>query len=143
MKSELQKKLFEKYPKIFRQKDLSMKETCMCWGIDTGDGWYDLIDMLCDQLQFNTDRNHHPQVEATQVKEKYGTLRFYYGIIPLENATEDIWEKRYVGHIDGLINFAEFLSGTICENCGTNQKVTQTEEGWITTLCDNCRANKL
>lgn len=34
MNIELQEKLFEKYPKIFRQKDLSMNETCMCWGIE-------------------------------------------------------------------------------------------------------------
>ena len=34
MKAELQNKLFEKYPKIFGQKDLPMTQTAMCWGID-------------------------------------------------------------------------------------------------------------
>ena len=65
-----------------------MKETCMCWGIDTGDGWYDLIDTLCGLLQFNTDRNRCPQVEATQVKEKYGTLSFYYSFVQTKESQE-------------------------------------------------------
>ena len=34
MKKELQDKLYNDFPKIFKQKDLSMKETCMCWGIE-------------------------------------------------------------------------------------------------------------
>jgi len=32
MKLELQNKLFEKYPNIFKNKDLPMNQTCMCWG---------------------------------------------------------------------------------------------------------------
>jgi hypothetical protein len=51
MDRELQQKLFDKYPKIFRQKDLSMQETAMCWGIACGNGWYDLIDALCEEIQ--------------------------------------------------------------------------------------------
>tara|TARA_A100001515_G_scaffold91598_1_gene73033 strand:+ start:3597 stop:3986 length:390 start_codon:yes stop_codon:yes gene_type:complete len=80
MNKELQDRLFEKYPKIFRQKDLSPQETCMCWGIACGDGWYDIIDTLCHQIQNYVDDNKIPQVEALQVKSKWGTLRFYvYG----------------------------------------------------------------
>ena len=116
-----------------------MTETAMCWGIDTNDGWYDLIDMLCDQLQFNTDNNKYPQVEATQVKEKFGTLRFYYTTL---NVTDKLNQDHERGHIDGLISFAEFLSGYICEKCGTNQNVTTNEDGWISTLCDKCRTKK-
>jgi len=144
MKKELQKQLFDKYPKIFRQKDLSMKETCMCWGIDTGDGWYNLLDMLCDQLQFNTERNKYPQIEATQVKEKFGALRFYYQPIPTEQSkqVDEEWQNRNFGEQEGLISFAEFMSGYICEKCGTNQKVERNDEGWIVTLCDKCRTHQ-
>ena len=134
MNQELQQKLYEKYPKIFKQKDLSMKESCMFWGIETGNGWFNLIDILCGHLQFHTDRNNYPQVEATQVKEKYGGLRFYYTLIPLKGKEHT---DRQHGCIDGLISFAEYLSGYICENCGSNKNVTQTE-GWITTLCEDC-----
>ena len=55
MKEELQNKLYEKYPKIFRQKDLSMKETAMCWGISCGDGWFNIIDTLCSLIQGEID----------------------------------------------------------------------------------------
>ncbi|HSG31415.1 MAG TPA: hypothetical protein VLB82_07710 [Thermodesulfobacteriota bacterium] len=133
MKKELQDKLFKKYPKIFRQKDLPMSETCMCWGIACGDGWYTLIDNLCFSLQFDTDRNNYPQVEARQVKEKFGGLCFYYQI----NASQDPDRSRKCGAIEGMIDFAELMSSSICEECGSNQDVSQTS-GWIKTVCKNC-----
>jgi len=128
------KELMEKYPKIFRQKDIDMRQTCMCWGIECGKGWLELLDMLCFSLQWNTDRNGYPQVEATQVKEKFGTLRFYYTTVSVEG--KEHTERQY-GAIDGRIEFAELLSESICEKCGSNHNVTQTE-GRITSLCENC-----
>jgi len=128
MKPELEKKLFEKYPKIFRQKDLSMQETAMCWGISCGNGWFFLLDNLCECIQKFLDDNKHmnlPQIEATQVKEKYAMLEFY------TNYPSEL--------IDGMIWFAQFLSGKICEDCGTTKDVTQNETGWIYTLCNRCR----
>lgn len=123
MKPELQKQLYDKYPKIFKQKDYSIKESCMPWGIETADGWYDLIDILCGLLQWDIDKNGEPQIEAVQVKEKYGLLRFYTnGETPKQS---------------GYINFAEYISGNICEKCGSNKNVKQTE-GWIVTLCEDC-----
>jgi len=135
MKPELEKKLYEKYPKIFRQKDLPMTQTAMCWGISCGDGWYKILNILCEQLQFDTNRNNYPQVEATQVKEKYGGLRFYYIILPSDK--KDKWRERHCGAIDGMISFAEYLSEETCEDCGTMENVSQTKE-WITTLCKKC-----
>lgn len=134
MQEELQNKLIEKYPKIFKQKDSPMNQTCMYWGLECGNGWYDLIDRLCFQLQFNTEHNNYPQVEATQVKEKFGTLRFYYQTNASE---EDKYSERNCRYIEGLISFAEFYSEFICENCGSMENVSQTK-GWITTLCENC-----
>lgn len=124
MKKELQEKLFHKYPKIFRQRTLPMTETAMCWGIDTGEGWYFLIDTLCELLQWDIDKNGHPQIEASQVKEKFGTLRFY---------TNGSNERQ-----EGYINFAEYLSGFICEECGSNKDVKQSKGVWIYTRCSDC-----
>jgi len=101
MSPELQTKLFEKYPKIFRQKDLPMQQTCMCWGIQCGDGWYDLLDRLCSQIQSHVDQRNEPQIEATQVKTKWGGLRFY--------------TNRPSDYIDGLIAMAEEMSYKIKE----------------------------
>ena len=125
MKKELQDKLYENYPKIFRQKDLSMHETCMNWGICTGDGWYTIIDALCSSLQFNIDYNKQPQIEAVQVKEKYSTLRFY-----VQGATAEQY---------AVISFVEAFSSKVCEECGTMNNVTQNKDGWMQTLCNDCR----
>ncbi|HDY90029.1 MAG TPA: hypothetical protein ENH82_18150 [bacterium] len=127
MKKELQQKLYNKYPELFVQKDLPMSQTCMCWGITTGDGWFYLIDNLCACITNYCKNNNKEIPQAAQVKEKYGTLRFY-----LDN--EDTL-------IDGMIWLADYLSGTICEVCGSTENVTQTK-GWIQTICKPCLTNK-
>ena len=47
MKQELEDKLIKKYPEIFKDCYKSARESCMAWGLEVGDGWYDLIDRLC------------------------------------------------------------------------------------------------
>ena len=126
MKKELQEKLYNKYPLIFQQKDLSMKETCMCWGISCFDGWYWIINRLCNSIQSYIDQNDHlkiEQVQATQVKEKFGRLCFYY--------------RGGDGDIRGMVSLAELMSYHICEECGFTENVGHTK-GWIYTLCEKC-----
>jgi len=67
MKKELDDKLVEKYPKIFRYRHSSMLSTCMCWGFEHGDGWYWLIDNLCDSIQSYIDNNSVKR----RIKNKY------------------------------------------------------------------------
>lgn len=123
MKKELDDKLCAKYPKIFANRGGDKRDTCMYWGFTCGDGWYGIIDQLCNNLQWNTDNNNQPQVVAAQVKEKFGTLNFY-----VESATP---EQRAV------IGFAEQLSAHICEFCGTNQNMGKTT-GWLRNICEDC-----
>ena len=75
MESELEKKLFDKHLKIFGQKDLPMSQTCMCWGIDCGDGWYWIMDMLCGTIQSYCD-NRNDGVRIRQ-KERNKITRWY------------------------------------------------------------------
>ena len=135
MKAELQDKLYSAYPNIFVQKDLDMTQTAMCWGISCGDGWYDLIDELCGNIQNRVDnfnRNKpeedHMVCQATQVKEKFGGLCFY----------------TYGGdeYIDGMISFAESMSYHICTECGQRSEKNESNRGWIYTLCTSCKENK-
>lgn len=51
MKKELQEQIFKKYPLLFSDRTKPMQETCMCWGLTVGDGWYNLIDELCAKLE--------------------------------------------------------------------------------------------
>ena len=117
-----EQELIKKHPKIFRQKDLPMTHTAMCWGIECGPGWYHLIDELCDQLQHMTDNRDHPQVEFIQVKEKFGTLRVY------TSGESDLQFE--------IIRIFEDLSGRTCESCGKPGELRN--GGWMTTLCDDC-----
>ena len=134
MKAELQQQLYEKYPNIFRQKDLDKTVTAMCWGISCGDGWYDLIDTLCENIQnrmMNVNRNkpeeEHLICEAVQVKEKFGGLCFYtYG-------SDD--------YIDGLVSMAESMSYHICTECSKPSEKQDNNRGWIYTLCESCKEN--
>lgn len=119
MKKELDEALCKKYPTMFKDRHGDMRETAMCWGFDCDDGWYELIDKLCEKLVFLD-----PNVYATQVKEKYGTLRFYFN----SNAEKIIWEIMH-----DCERVAEHNSAYTCEICG---KYGETRGvGWLKTLC--------
>jgi hypothetical protein len=135
MKAELQEKLYTDYPEIFKQKDLDMTQTAMCWGISCGDGWYTLIDELCgniknhvDNFNRNKPEEDHMVCEAVQVKEKFGGLCFYI----------------YGGDsfIDGMVSFAESMSYHICTECGDPSEKQNNNRGWIYTLCSKCKEDK-
>lgn len=164
-----------KYPKLFCNRYKSMTETCMYWGFECGDGWFWLIDNLCDSIQSYIDNNSKqyriknkffrythkflrdrglpyklrnkflrnivskifdelnklereeyetiPQVTVDQVKEKFGSLRFYY------SGGNDM--------IDGMVWLAEHMSYNICELCGSTKNIGSTT-GWIRILCEDC-----
>jgi len=125
MRKELDEELCKKYPEIFKDRYADMRTTAMCWGFDCGDGWYNIIDAACAQIENRAYNNRlngekFPPVIATQVKEKYGTLRFYY------TGGDD--------YVDGVVSMAESISAKTCEVCGAPGKLR--EGGWLKTLCD-------
>jgi len=67
MSPELDEKLVKKYPKIFADRYGDMRTTCMCWGFECGDGWYWLIDSLCHNLQWNTDKNNQNYILKNRI----------------------------------------------------------------------------
>lgn len=129
MKAELQEKLFQKYPALFRQKDLLLKESAMPRGIEIeGDGWYWLLDKLCECIQSYIDHNRLKQIEFIQVKEKLGKLVIY------TNYDNE--------QISGMIEFAWYLSRYICEHCGSENASQTRRDGRIITLCEACKRQK-
>jgi hypothetical protein len=127
MIEDLDKKLCEKYPEIFRNRHEPVTKTPMGWGFECGDGWYELIDVLCRNIQHHVDwySTAHPdkieQPIASQVKEKFGGLRFY-----IDYHSDDV--------IQGMIQMAESMSYHICEECGNKGKLRN--GNWMRTLCD-------
>jgi hypothetical protein len=135
-------KLQEKYPKILKQLGGDPRITCMSAdhdGIAIGDGWIPLLEKLFDFCQFHHDKNGYPQLVAEQIKEKFGTLRFYYSFEKCTSETAHLGKQfnRDEKMLEGAIAFAEMLSGTICESCGKPSKVSG--KRWRTTLCDDCK----
>ena len=161
MRPELDQQLCEKYPLIFKQRRMGMRDTAMCWGFEHGDGWFHLIDTLCAMLyapyrsaerDYLYAREHEGTApykgaevitaveverkrlamkaaadaipQAVQVKEKFGTLRFY-----VNGGTPE--QHNY-------IDFAEEMSGRVCEHCGAPGK--RRGGGWVRTLCDEHEA---
>jgi len=133
MEKILEKHFIKKYPKIFRDMYGPMDKTCMHWGIECGAGWWLLIDTLCANIQNYIDNCNNypiegkdpiPQLVAHQIKEKFGTLRYYH------EGGDD--------YCDGMISMAEALSYWICENCGSMSVETGRTPGWIQSLCPKC-----
>ena len=150
MKQELDALLCEKYPKMMINRTKPMMETCMCWGFECGDGWFNILDQLMGNIQHRIDWKEKqrdwairfnstaapedmrpvpdtiPQVTLDQVKEKFGTLRFYY------TGGDD--------YISGMVTMAEAISGTTCESCGNPGE--RQGGGWIKTICSPCEIKR-
>ena len=50
MNEELQEKLYADFPELFQEHKLDMSQTCMCWGLECGDGWEPIIRHACAML---------------------------------------------------------------------------------------------
>lgn len=61
MKKELEEKLRADFPKLYRDLYGSPQVTCMAFGIETSDGWYDLIYDLSHKI--NIEINKLPESE--------------------------------------------------------------------------------
>lgn len=84
-----------------------------------GPGWAKLVGALWDFC-----KSQDPPITISQVKEKYGTLRFYIGGVPPGR-----WDSVYT-----IIHAVEHVSEHICETCGKPGKLRG--PGWYFTACD-------
>lgn len=90
------------------------------WGSCVGDGW---VNVLLDELVLKLV-NMGWNKNIAQVKEKFGGLRFY-----IEQGTREM---------TALIDEYESRSFTVCEECGAQARMCQTESGWYKTYCEVC-----
>jgi len=107
MNAHYTKILIDTFPAIFAQR----------FYFEVGDGWFELIYDLCKKLE-NTSRSP----KASQVKEKFGGLKFY-----VDDETPAQTK---------LISTAEKASYEICEKCGVpGDTKEETKVSWIKTRC--------
>lgn len=90
------------------------------FGFECGNGWFQLLHDLITRLR---DMDKDKNIRVTQIKEKFGGLRFY-----IDSGTEEIWK---------LINKSEEDSYYICEKCGADGVLCK-KGYWLETLCDQC-----
>ena len=77
--------------------------------------WHPIVaDLINDLIQLGWDGG------ITQIKEKFGALRFY-----IPQGSDEMFDR---------IDEAEHATTKICANCG--KPATTTTKGWITYVCD-------
>lgn len=129
MNTENTKKIIDACPSLFldieTQRDNWEKGiifTPIAFGFECGDGWTDLLVELCSKIQSHLKtipEEEAKNIVAVQVKEKYGTLRFYL-------SCED-------DAISDFIRDATIKSSMTCETCGKPGKVLG--ESWLYCAC--------
>lgn len=85
------------------------------------DGWYKLIYELVHEIRINDLKKGDWITKATQVKEKFGGLRFY-----VTGTSDKNWS---------LIRTAEQKSYGVCEETGSEVEVGTWNTGWVRTMC--------
>ena len=143
MKDEHEEYLVKTYPKLYGKVEF-----------EVGDGWFTILNGLARCIQEHVDQTIQSRwnarkrirrlqddpdadlsteviisdrvrrVKVVQIKEKFGTLRFYIGA----GGDDDIYS---------YIQMAEVMSSITCENCGAPGTRTS-PPGWIRTLCPTC-----
>jgi hypothetical protein len=87
------------------------------------DGWSDLLESACVRIRAAV-RADGGTFHATQIKEKYGTLRFYW---------EGTLSPEADARVEEAIDLAEARSAVTCEICGEPGLLHG--PGWFTTRC--------
>lgn len=128
MTPENTQKLYEAFPCLYRGRDKLPAETAMNWGFQCDDGWFELIWNLSQAIEDEARaRGLKPRYkrwpEATQVKQKFGSLRFDLRI--------------YSDTTDVLIREAGLASEKTCEVCGAPASPVENTRRYLKTLCSN------
>jgi hypothetical protein len=151
---------------MFRDRYGDMRTTAMCWGFEVGNGWFNIIDNLCELICSDWLYN---KKEYEKIKNRLGDKKYDYTLndelnlfvtkvdVAEAKAKMDIEEAKipvvvqvkekfgglrfYVnGSTDeqyALIRFAESMSYKTCEVCGKRGKPNK--GGWIKTRCKEHR----
>lgn len=163
-------KLQEEFP-FMRQNNV--EEECNLykrWGFECSGGWYQLLKECCKAIVARYAEDdigiNDIDFEPAQIKEKFGTLRFYYGFkdapcriaafdsigsstslrFEPRNDDDDDQTKSLRSDISLIVREAEEKSRHTCEVCGAEGELRNDSNvgiGWVQTLCDSCHESRL
>lgn len=119
--------IITEYPELYGIPPFDPMKSLLCFGFECGKGWYPLLEELSKELSIEVKKSNLKEFRVTQVKEKFGTLRFY-----ADNGNDKTRD---------LINDAESKSAKTCMTCGAEAAVRY-NTGYVTCICDSCEKKK-
>lgn len=138
--------LMGRYPRLFSGANAAL-------GVWYPLGWDGLMVRMCTALDALLSDPEAQRFRVEQVKEKFGTLRFYYSVDGRPKTTVDVVglgphtrlenrprpRRRFPAkEVDALISAAESESGVTCATCG--QPGVLRKYRWLYVACDSCDA---
>lgn len=126
MKPEYDAALCEEFPLLYRDRHRDWRDTPMGFGIECGEGWFQLLRELSGKLEALIEKlpaEIRSDYRAAQVKEKLGALTVH-----MTGATAEMMDA---------IHAAREASEHVCEMCGASGSLrTIGAFQWLKTLCD-------
>jgi ribosomal protein L37AE/L43A len=134
LKLKLAKEIVDIYPKMFT---FCVRIDCepdpyetYAHGMGVGLGWYGIIKDIVEIIKEEDDRlnlenNTNHVTKVSDIKEKWGGLRFYCA----GGASKKAWDAIEKGERD---------SYHTCEECGSKEDVGEYDDGWISVKCKPC-----
>jgi len=135
-------------PVFFQDYHESPMNSCMSFGIECDDGWYNPLLKMVKKVSLLNKICHEKgyKIVSHQIKEKFGGLRVYWDI-----GSNEEWDSDFVDTMtslmDDVVNTAEEDCWNTCELCGivhSEETPIHSTKGWIKRLCDKCdtKSNK-
>jgi len=124
MDERLENYLKESYPEILPEK----------FHFECGDGWFLILNGAFREMMSIKSMTRFKDAlypEVMQIKEKFGTMRFY--IAPLDGGQE------YYDRIYTIVTMAETLSHRTCESCG--RAAFPQDQRWMKVHCKWCQTD--
>lgn len=105
---------------------------------DLPEGWGDVIhDGLVRIDAILREHDAADKMYIAQVKEKFGTLRFYYDILGEDGLPVYRDEAPWTVELFNAVRDMETSTGKVCCFCGTREGL-RWRSGWVHLSCDAC-----
>jgi hypothetical protein len=95
------------------------------WKPPVGEGWHPILYAALRKIEARLGALA-PSFQITQIKEKFGTLRFYYKLTAPPEIADDVRK---------IVDEAERTTWNICEECGDVGRTAAWTGAWWTTRC--------
>lgn len=154
MKEELDKQLVERFPRMFRNRYADMRTTAMCWGFECGDGWYQILLSLCDNIDHHIKwkrkmRVHDLRLARAKKRGRDAVLEYI-----CKGKTPSMWDEEradvimeeelrltpYVHHVTAD-QVKEKFGGLRFYYTGGDDEVSgmvRMAESWAAVTCETC-----